>query len=68
MPVLERHLDRVSLDLKLFHVSSQETNVLACPNSDDKRIYVTEVIVHCWYFSWNKSAMFSDNAQYECAL
>jgi len=51
MPVLERHLDRVSLDLKLFHVSSQETNVLACPNSDDKRIYVTEVIVHCWYFS-----------------
>jgi len=38
-------------DLKLFHVSSQETNVLACLNSDDKRIYVTEVIVHCWYFS-----------------
>jgi hypothetical protein len=51
MPVLERLLDLTSLDLKLFHVSSQETNVLACPKSDDKFIYVTEVIVLCWYFS-----------------
>jgi hypothetical protein len=24
--------------------------------------------VLCWYFSWNKSAMFSDNTQYERAL
>ena len=68
MPVLETCLDRASLDLRLFHVSSQETNVLACPNSDDKLIYATEVTVHCWYFSWNKSATFSDNAQYERAL
>jgi hypothetical protein len=68
MPVLERRFDRASLALKLFLVSSQETNVLACPNSDDKPIYATEVNVHCWYFNWNKSAMFSDNAQYERAL
>ena len=67
MPVLERRLDRTPLDLKLFHVSSQETHVLACPNSDDKLIYVTGVIVLCWYFR-KKSAMFSDNAQYERAL
>ena len=35
MPLFERLLDRASVDLRLFHVSSQETNVLACPNSDD---------------------------------
>lgn len=68
MPLLERRLDRTSLDLKFFHVSSQETNVLACPNSDDELIYATKVIVHCWYYGWNKFAMFPDNAQCECAL
>ena len=51
LPVPERLLDRASLDLRLFHVSSQETNALACPNSDHKLIYAIEVIVHCWYFS-----------------
>ena len=68
MLVLERRLDRTSLDLKLFHVSSQETHVLACPNSDDKLIYATEVIMLCWYFSWNKSAMFSDNPIWACTV
>jgi hypothetical protein len=68
MPVLERRLDRASLNLKLFHVSRHETNVLVCPNSDNKIIYANEVTVHCWYFSRYKTAMFSDKAQYERAL